>query len=67
MDDERAEANRKRHRALAVQIKRALNTAASGIQQWLNDDPDEDPYPDVVAGDSRILPRGNRPPPHFHQ
>lgn len=62
-DEERAEAQRKRHRALAIQVKRALLTLASGVQQWLNDDPEEPSYPDVIPGDSQTLPKPTSRPP----
>lgn len=63
MDESRIrdEHNRRRHRALAVQIKRALITLANGISQWLADDPDEEIT--LMPGDSRTLPPPtNRPP-----
>lgn len=68
MDDgERAEINRKRHRALATQVRRALITAADGIKVWLDDDPDHVAnYEErVVPGDSRKLPRPEHRPPAF--
>jgi hypothetical protein len=65
-NEERAEQNWRRHRALAIQIKRALLTLASGIDQWLTDDPDKPPPPEVIAGDSRTLRHtGNKPPHQF--
>lgn len=68
MDEERAEKHRLRNRALAVQIKRALITAANGVQQWLDDDPDHVPsYEErVTPGDTRTFPKpASRPPAQF--
>jgi hypothetical protein len=68
MDDEEREAqNWRRHRQLMQQVRRALLTLASGIDQWLADDPDKAPPPEVIAGDSRTMRHtGNKPPHQFH-